>query len=117
MSRIELSIRVTLDSTTKEVLSLSINDGPSIPVSESEKIREARLQSSRNAVFAEHQLPTEHGLLVDSREAAKMLNVSSRTLWTLYNSGAMPKPIRIGRAIRFSYAALREWVDCGCPKG
>jgi excisionase family DNA binding protein len=117
MSRIELSIRVTLDSSSKEVISLSINDGPSIPVSESEKSRGARLQSSRNAMFAGQQLPTEHGLLVDSREAAKMLNVSSRTLWSLYNSGAMPKPIRIGRVIRFSYDALREWVDSGCPKG
>ena len=117
MSRIELSIRVTIDSHTEEVLSLSINDGPSIPVSESDRNKEARVQSSRIAMFAGHQLPTEHGLLVDSREAAKMLNVSVRTLWSLYNSGAMPKPIRIGRAIRFSYAALREWVDRGCPKG
>jgi excisionase family DNA binding protein len=116
MSRIELSIKLTIDSSTKEVLSLAINNGPSIPVSESERKKDLRIQSSRNAILAGQQLPTEHGLLVDSREAAKMLNVSARTLWALSNSGAMPKPIRIGRAVRFSYAALREWIDNGCPK-
>lgn len=117
MSRIELCITVTLDCYTKEVLSLSVNDGPQIPISDSEKDRGARLQSSRKAMFAGQQPPTEHGLLVDSKEAAKLLNVSARTLWSLYNSGSMPKPIRIGRAVRWSYDALRNWVDSGCPKG
>ena len=98
MSRIEVSIRVTLDSSTKEVLTISINDGPSIPVSDSEKKREARLHSSRTAMFAGQQPPTDHGLLIDSKEAAKMLKVSARTLWSLYTSGAMPQPIRIGQS-------------------
>jgi excisionase family DNA binding protein len=117
MDRIELNIKVTIDSSTKEVLSLAINEGPMIQISESEKTRDARSQFSRNTVFDGKQPATEKRLLVDSREAAKMLSVSTRTLWSLYNSGAMPNPIRIGRAIRFSYDALREWVDSGCPKG
>lgn len=68
-----------------------------------------------HANYAGQKPPTEFGLLVGTREAAKLLNVSGRTLWRMYNSGEMPKPIRIGRAIRWGYAELQAWVDSKCP--
>jgi excisionase family DNA binding protein len=48
-------------------------------------------------------------LLVDTPTAAKMLRVSSRTIWTLANSGEL-KATRIGRAVRFSIAELERFV-------
>lgn len=55
-------------------------------------------------------------LLLDSRQAAKMLKVSSRTLWKMQNSGEMPPPIRMGRSVRWNLGVLKKWVDEGCPR-
>jgi excisionase family DNA binding protein len=55
------------------------------------------------------------GLLIDSREAAKLLKISEKTLWSMWNEGKMPKPIRIGKAVRFSYEELQAWVNAGGP--
>ena len=49
-------------------------------------------------------------LLVKAPEAAKMLAVSPRVLWTLTNTGEMPC-VRIGRSVRYDLADLREWID------
>jgi len=55
-------------------------------------------------------------LLVDKKEAAAMLKVCDKTLWNLHTTGRMPKPIRIGSAVRWSYEELRAWVAAGCPE-
>jgi excisionase family DNA binding protein len=47
-------------------------------------------------------------LLVDSREAARMLGVSPRTLWTLTSEGRI-RPVRIGRLVRYSHDTLRQF--------
>ncbi|MEN1704602.1 MAG: helix-turn-helix domain-containing protein [Planctomycetota bacterium] len=52
----------------------------------------------------------ETPLLVSEREAAKLLAISPRTLWSLRQSGEIPC-IRIGRAVRYSVAELSAWVD------
>jgi excisionase family DNA binding protein len=48
-------------------------------------------------------------LLVTEREAAKLLQVSPRTLWTLRNGGKVPF-IRVGHQVRYSPEQLREWI-------
>ena len=73
------------------------------------------VEASQNALFAGQRPPEDQGLLIDSRQASKLLRISSRTLWSMYNSRRMPAPIRIGRAIRWSYEELRAWVNEGCP--
>lgn len=45
----------------------------------------------------------------------KLLDLSEWTVWGMANSGRIPKPIRIGRAVRWSYEELRAWVNAGCP--
>jgi len=79
--------------------------------------KEARLRASQNAIFAGEKPPEDQGLLIDSRQAARLLKVSERMLWSMHNCGAMPKPIRIGRAVRWSLEGLKKWVDAGCPSG
>jgi len=49
-------------------------------------------------------------LLVDVREAARLLSVCERTVANMVGRGEL-KPIRIGRAVRFAVADLRAWVE------
>lgn len=80
-----------------------------------DEAKERRLQASRNAIFAGEKPPEDKGLLINSRQAAKLLGIGERTLWRMWNSGEMPKPIRIGQAVRFSHEELRAWVNAGGP--
>ena len=49
-------------------------------------------------------------LLLPGKEAARILGISTRTLWTLSNMGAIPS-IRIGRAVRYSVSDLHLFID------
>ncbi len=50
-------------------------------------------------------------LLVDEREAARLLGVSPRTMWQLNHDGVIPE-IRVGKGgKRYSVATLRAWVE------
>lgn len=50
-------------------------------------------------------------ILVDSREAARRLAVSGRTIWSMANDGRLPV-CRIGRAVRFRVADLEAFAQC-----
>lgn len=47
--------------------------------------------------------------LLKCAEAARMLNVSSRKVWSLASEGALPK-IRLGRAVRFDVRDLEVLI-------
>lgn len=49
-------------------------------------------------------------LLVDAREAARLLSIGERTLWSLTNQGAI-KAVRIGRAVRYSVESLEAFIS------
>jgi excisionase family DNA binding protein len=49
-------------------------------------------------------------LLVTVREAAKMLGISERTLWTMTSPRGSIPSIRIGRAVRYNLDSLRQWA-------
>jgi excisionase family DNA binding protein len=86
-----------------------------VPAGDADGGRAARLQPSQNAIFGGQKPPDDQGLLIDSRQAAKLLKVSARTLWKLHHDGEMPPAIRIGRAVRWSLDVLKKWIDEGCP--
>jgi len=48
-------------------------------------------------------------LLVDTPTAAKMFDLSPRTIWALQASGEL-KATRIGRAVRFSIRELERFI-------
>lgn len=73
------------------------------------------LEASRHALFGGQTPPEDVGMLIDTRQVAKLLNVSSRTISSMHASGRMPAQIRIGRAVRWSYEEVKEWVAAGCP--
>lgn len=51
-------------------------------------------------------------LVVTVGEAAKMLRVSSRTIYKLIASGSLPA-YKIGTATRIQVAVIKEWVENG----
>ncbi len=60
-------------------------------------------------------IPTP-AILVDAREAARRLAISTRTLWTLTDDGTMPV-VRIGRAVRYRVADLEAYAERMATKG
>jgi excisionase family DNA binding protein len=118
MHAFHVQLTITLgDDTAKALAGLlgPVLGEAAIPASDADEAREARLRASQHALFAGQQPPDDQGLLIDSKQAARLLKVSERTLWRMHHTGEMPPPIRIGRAVRWSVEALTKWVAEGCP--
>jgi excisionase family DNA binding protein len=49
-------------------------------------------------------------LLLSALEAARLLNVSPRTVWSLTEAGSLPH-VRIGRRVLYPVDALRRWTQ------
>lgn len=49
-------------------------------------------------------------LLIDTREAARLLRISERLLWTLTRKGNV-KCVRLGRRVLYDPADLRELIE------
>ena len=77
--------------------------------------REARLKSSRNALFGGQKPPEDMGLLIDAEAVGKLIKVCGKTVLRMSVSGRLPPPVKIGRATRWSLPAIKKWVDDGCP--
>lgn len=52
-------------------------------------------------------------LLVDAKQAARMLGIGRTTLYELIHREALV-PLRIGRCVRFSVVTLEQFVADGC---
>jgi predicted DNA-binding transcriptional regulator AlpA len=52
-------------------------------------------------------------LLVDVRGLARMLAVSTRTVWRLKDLGQLPPHVKIGTAVRWRRADVTSWLE-GC---
>ena len=53
--------------------------------------------------------------LLDVGAVAEMLGCSTRHVYRLSDAGRMPAPVKLGSLVRWSAAAIREWIDQGCP--
>lgn len=53
-------------------------------------------------------------LLISAAEAAELLSVSERLLWSLANRNAIPS-LTIGRRRLYRPCALEAWIAAGCP--
>jgi len=54
-------------------------------------------------------------VLLTVKEVAEMLGLSERTIYRLADSGAMPRPVKIGAAVRWRRNELDQWIEEGCP--
>ena len=53
--------------------------------------------------------------LLTARDLAKYLRLSIRMVWKLNTEGLVPKPVRIGRSVRWRTWEVAEWIWAGCP--
>lgn len=120
MQTIQLQLTVTFaeESTNSlaRILGPAIRQALGLSPEEIDERKEARMRASQNAIFGGRKPPEDQGLLIDSRQAAKLLKVSERTIFRMHTHGEMPQPIRIGIAKRWSLEALKKWVEAGCLK-
>lgn len=54
-------------------------------------------------------------LALSADEVAAMLGISRAHVWKLASSGRMPRPIRLGRAVRWDRKNLEAWLAAGAP--
>lgn len=54
-------------------------------------------------------------LLISVDELAMILKISPRTVWRLLSAGKMIEPVRIGGAVRWRFAEVKNWIEQGCP--
>jgi predicted DNA-binding transcriptional regulator AlpA len=59
--------------------------------------------------------------LLDVGAVADLLGCSPRHVYRLADRGAMPRPVKFGRLIRWRCSTgdpmtgLQDWIDAGCP--
>jgi len=57
-------------------------------------------------------------LLISADELARLLGISTRTIWRRLSGGEIPKPVRLGKSVRWRLADIESWIDGGCiPPG
>lgn len=54
-------------------------------------------------------------LAIPADAVARLLCVSVRHLWDLNASGRVPRPVRLGRSVRWDVAELESWLAAGAP--
>ncbi len=59
--------------------------------------------------------PELEPVLLPASHVAKLLKVSTRTLWRLVASGKLINPIKLGRSVRWRKDELLKWIAAGCP--
>jgi hypothetical protein len=65
----------------------------------------------------QRETPTA-ALLVAAKEAARLLCVSPRKLWSLTFEETPPLPhVRCGRLVRYAIEDLRSWIDTQRQRG
>ena len=78
----------------------------SVPAAENDG--EARLKTARDSLDS---LPP----MLSADELAEWLKISKRTVWRLKSTGALPKPVKIGRSVRWQRTDVAVWLEKGCP--
>ena len=48
-------------------------------------------------------------------EVAEICGIAPETVRRMTDRGAMPKPVRLGRAVRYRLSCLENWIQSGCP--
>ena len=54
-------------------------------------------------------------LALSADEVAALLGISRAHVWKLASTGRLPKPVRLGRAVRWDRKNLEAWLAAGAP--
>lgn len=58
--------------------------------------------------------PKTAAKLLTVPEVAEICGIASETVRRMTDRGAMPKPVRLGRAVRYRLSDLESWINDGC---
>jgi excisionase family DNA binding protein len=53
--------------------------------------------------------------LINVKQVAKLLGVSTRAVATWSDSGRLPGKVKIGRSARWRLEDIQAWLKAGCP--
>lgn len=53
--------------------------------------------------------------LLTAKQLGLMLTLSQRQIFRLNSCGKLPRPLRIGGAVRWRLADISHWQDLSCP--
>jgi prophage regulatory protein len=62
------------------------------------------------------ELNSRTPVLIAVDDLARILDVSTRTVWRLLSAGKIVRPVRLGGAVRWRYTEVRHWIDQRCPE-
>ena len=48
-------------------------------------------------------------------DIARLLGVSTRSVWRLKSEGVIPQPVKLRGSVRWDAAVFQQWIDDGCP--
>ena len=57
----------------------------------------------------------ESKILISAADVARMLGLSSRTVARMNSYGGLPRPVRLGRSVRWLRDEIQAWIKAGCP--
>ena len=63
----------------------------------------------------EGRASAEECFALDAATLATLLQISLRHLRRLDAAGKLPRPVKLGRAVRWPVSEIRTWLDAGCP--
>ena len=61
------------------------------------------------------QVPGAEKRLGDVRAVSVICGCSGAHIRRLRDAGRMPKPIRLGKSLRWDLRVIDEWISDGCP--
>jgi excisionase family DNA binding protein len=70
---------------------------------------------TRSTETASRSGATDEIRLISADELAKMLDVSTRTVWRLLSTGQLVQPVRLGGSVRWRLDEVKVWINNGCP--
>ena len=119
MNPIQIQLTITLDSDSiVDLLAKAIEKGTGdsfAKLLQAVRERPTHNVTTTNQSSEDDDTQSREAKLVDINTVAVMLGVSARMVWRLRDSGRMPKPVIIGRLIRWRKDAIEEWIQAGCP--
>jgi len=59
--------------------------------------------------------PLGRRIALSADEVAEALGISRAHVWKLASAGRLPRPVRLGRAVRWARKDLEEWLAAGAP--
>ncbi len=54
-------------------------------------------------------------ILLSADDLAHLLCLSKRSVWRFHSADKLPKPIRLGRSVRWRRDEIEKWIAAGLP--